>query len=263
MNRANAALAMTERGFGAQMGSHNMQLASFKARSASSTAYSGDEAGTQQRFNEGAELVNHGLLTVADAVAAGKGNRARTDINGAGFSTQMKAFSSAAQSKAQGGPGMTQTQAQEHLENVVSETDPAYLLSGNDREVEALMPAINRTLDKALQSGDSGRIGRALAAASRADDNLNRVSPQKAEKFAIGVPEKGIEGVNNRQIVVGGQRMTVKQATDFAKSGRMGDISDAFLNVRHEFGNRAGAAEGEDAAARRAEEERREAEGGG
>lgn len=255
---ANTALATLERGFGARMGSSAMRVAAFKARSASSTAYSGDEAGTMQRINEGAALLNAGLMTDADLVAAGKGNRARTDINGGGFSTQMAAFRNAAAAQrgavptdAQGnaiagyvaGEGMDATGAQAHLDTTLQEADPGDILAGNTRTIQALAPAMMRNVQRQLANATTVRpdgtrvvdlrhegLNRALGQVAGIQDNLNRTSPQKAAMFDNLVNGQMLPGDGN-----GGDLTVMQMVANAAGMAPDSRGIQNFLEVRKEY----------------------------
>jgi hypothetical protein len=236
------ALALLERGFGAQMGTDAMRVAAFRARAGSSTAYSGDAEGTAQRFNEGAALITDGLMTSADATAAGKGNRARTDINGSGFGTQITTFDNAVRNG-----GMSVAQAQDYLDNTLQEADPGDILAGNTRTITALAPSMMRNLNRQLAAAtttnadgstsvdlDHVGLNRALGQIAGIQDNLNRTSPQKAGMFA--------DLVNGIGMVHGGERgeaVTVRQMVETASTRQANEHGgQSFLEVRKEYGSR-------------------------
>lgn len=253
---AELALAQVERGFGATIGSDAMAMAAFKARAGSSTAYDpgikdGDsaevidekvQAATMQRINEGGALVARGLMTSADATAAGKGNRARVDISGRGFGGQIASFDAAATSIRNGGAGMTSVNndpnqaalsAQHYLDATLNEADPGDMLAGNTRTIQVMAPAMIRKLNRAVESGDQQAIDRSLGQIAGIQDNLNRTSPQKAAMFADTVNSKIYAGRDGAQI-------TVRQMVEGAAS------NETFLQVRKEYGT----ARGREAAAR-------------
>jgi hypothetical protein len=206
------------------------------------------------RVNEGAALINSGLMTAADATAAGKGNRARTDINGAGFSTQMKAFGAAAASMKSGGQGMTTQQAQGYLDTTLQESEPGDLLAGNTRTVQAMAPAMRRNLQNAIADRDAAgargdadayaehdvRVNRALGQIAGVQDNLNRTSPQKAAMFADGE-----NGVNSMMVArQDGSQVTVRQLVNEASTAPPDSRGvQEFLAVRKEYGNARAAAQ--------------------
>jgi len=250
---AERALAQLETGLGVQIGTGAMRVAAFKARAASSTAYSGNEAGTLQRINEGGALINAGLLTSTDTTAAGKGNRGRLDINGNGFGAQMTAFDAAAASLRAGGPGMTHAQAEAYLDETLGSADPGDLLAGNNRTVTAMAPAMIRRLKRELARATTTNVdgsvtvdvtheglNRSLGQIAGVQDNLNRTSPDKAALF---------DNLVNGQLVngdTGGTELTVMQMVNNAAT-RPPDARgiQAFLEVRKEYGSaRAAAAAG-------------------
>ncbi len=244
---AASALALLERGFGAQMGSDAMQVAAFKARAGSSTAYAGSEDGTAMRFNEGARLVQHGLMSAADATAAGKGNRGRLDISGNGFGAQMTQF----QAIADRGTDMTAAEASTYLDATLGSADPGDLLAGNNRTIEAMAPAMMRRLNGAIADRDASvargdttetvarhnqAVNRALGQVAGVQDNLNRTSPDKAALFA-----NMVNGVRLPDSMGG---ITVRAAVErasMAPADPTTGIQD-FLEVRKEYGSARGAA---------------------
>ncbi len=257
---AKMALAQSERGFASQMGTDVMAVTAFKARAGSGTAYDGSAEGQLLRINEGAALMNAGLLTRADATAAGKGNRARTDISGASFSTQMAAFSNAAAAlrgevptDASGkavkgyaaGKGMSTKGAELYLDSTAKEAEPGDILAGNSRTIEALGPAMMRRVEEATLSRDAAVTGgesdqtityrqqevdRALGAVAGMQDNLNRTSSHKAGMFADVVNGALVSDGN------GGQH-TVRAAVEAAAGRAAGPNGiQTFLEVRKEYG---------------------------
>jgi hypothetical protein len=269
-NDARNAMALLERGFGAQMGTEAMQVAAFKARAGSSTAYNsnpiGDETyeeaanrATMQRINEGAALVAQGAMTSADAVAAGKGNRARLDISGRGFGAQIGAFENAAQSMRNGGTGMDAGQAQQYIDETLQEAEPGDMLAGNTRTLSTMAPAMMRNLNSAVQAhneaianGESEQtifyrqqaVDRALGQIAGVQDNLNRTSPQKAGMFADMVNAQAMQ-VQTRERGV--QQTTVRaMVSEAANRDARPDGIQTFLEVRKEYGaaGRAAAAAG-------------------
>jgi len=259
-------LALLERGFGAQMGTEAMQVAAYKARASSSTAYNSnpmpkedgtmetyEEAAnraTMERFNEGAHLVSQGLMTSADAVAAGKGNRGRLDISGRGFGSQLTAFDEAVRSIQGGGGGMDAAQAQEYLDGTLQEADPGDMLAGNTRTISSMAPAMMRNLQSAVDAhnqsvanGDSEQtvmyrkqaVDRALGQVAGVQDNLNRTSPQKAAMFA--------DMVNGQVLQARGrdgdlQHTTVREMVNEAATRPAGENGiQTFLEVRKEYGS--------------------------
>lgn len=262
--QANFALGQLETGLGSRIGSDAMRVAAFKSRAASTTAYSGDAAGTQQRIDEGAALINAGLITALDATAAGKGNRGRVDISGNGFGNQMAAFTAAAQAQRAGGTGMTTVQAQQYLRQTLNGADPGDMLAGNTRTITALAPVMVEQLQTHIQQREAAGargdledydhwdllVNRSLGQIAGVQDNLNRTSPEKAGMFADQVNGQSVqhrnyedgnmENVTVRQLVEDAVNRTVDP---HAPGGTRG--IQTFLEVRKEYGKSSGRTQSE------------------
>ncbi|HSX43631.1 MAG TPA: hypothetical protein VLF59_06135 [Candidatus Saccharimonadales bacterium] len=275
--QAEQALTDLERGLGMNMGTEGMRVAAFRARNASSTAYDNNaqeitlpdgtrrmetqaeaaNRATAQRFNEGAALINDGLITSADATAFSRGNRARLDISGRGFGSTMNAYNTVAENLRAGGAGMTadnvnaNLSAQNFLDQTLNEADPGDMLAGNTRTIQAMAPAMRRNLDTQVRAATQADgtlniahegLNRALGQIAGIQDNLNRTSPQKAAMFA--------DSVNSLPVTIGtdGRRMTVRQMVNEAASRPPTTVIDpvtgiptagvqTFLDVRKEYSN--------------------------
>ncbi len=231
-DEALAAMTQMETSFGARMGSEALSVAAFKARAASTTAYSADDAGKLLMGQEGGALVKAGLMTVSDAAGAAKANRGRSDISAAGFVDTMKYMQKGADG------ALTLDDAHKHTKAAFDGADPREIVAGHANSVKAFAPVIHEEIDRAVASGDKTDIANAMAKAAGLYDTLASTSPKKAGEFATQVFGKTLLSAAHNPLYTkpGGTVMTVREIMEDYRSDPI------FLDRRREYSSAIAAA---------------------
>jgi hypothetical protein len=238
---ARQALAVTEAGLGARMGTDAMAVSAFKARAASGTGYAPGDY--EQIAQDGAGLMNRGLITNAEAMAAVKANQKRADINGVGAGTYLSFFDQvAARQKANPGtPLVSAGEAAALRSEALQGSGPGMVVGGRHEAVTALAPQMLDNLNQAFTSGDQVRIGRELAAVAGRYDAMSQVSPKNAEIMADLVMSQAIPSAGqytytnaqNQQVTANLANMNVQQITEMLRD------DEHFRTMRREYGGSA------------------------
>lgn len=223
-DKAKEALAELEAGYGAKMGTSSMRIAAFRARAASSTAYKAGDY--ESMFNDAASLANDGIMTDADTVAAFKQNKARSDINGAGFNDMLSQVGRSRENLKNGRGALSIGEADAIKDSALIGSEPRDIVAGRHESVTALAPRMMENLRTTVRSGDHDKMIDELASVAAKYDAMSSISPKKAQIMRDHIMSQKLDIVNDR-----GEQMTVQEVmnSDLVR----GD--NRFLELRREY----------------------------
>ncbi|GEM_PF-2184806 len=237
--RALDSLGAMEASFGAMIGTPASRAAAFRARAMSATAYGVDpmnpDATYQQMFRDAADMVNSGLMTEADTIAAFKQNKSRADISGFSFMDGIRQVQETRKSGT-----VTSEQAKKLRKSALAGSRPGEILAGRHETVTALAPEMTAQLNAAVESGDQTAVMQELAALAGKYDAMASISPKNAKIMADNVFGQTLKSAGDKleyriKDAAGNptdQTMTIRQMIEAFRN------NSQFLDLRREYAAR-------------------------
>ena len=221
--QATTALSTIEKNFGARIGSSSMQVAAFKARSSSVSAYAATpedpNAGLKELYQDGGNLIRNGLISSTAATQAVKANKARPDISAASFGDIKNQFESTAQS----GQNLSIDQANDLKDSALRGAGPGEFIGAHANSVKSLAPRVYENLNKAVTAGDQKQANIELAKIDNIYMALGQGSPKNAQEFSEDVLTKPVRTST-------GQVISVREAIELSRN------NTDFKNIKAGFG---------------------------
>ena len=200
-----------------------MQVAAFKARSSSVSAYAATpedpNAGLKELYQDGGNLIRNGLISSTAATQAVKANKARPDISAASFGDIKNQFESTAQS----GQNLSIDQANDLKDSALRGAGPGEFIGAHANSVKSLAPRVYENLNKAVTAGDQKQANIELAKIDNIYMALGQGSPKNAQEFSEDVLTKPVRTST-------GQVISVREAIELSRN------NTDFKNIKAGFG---------------------------
>jgi hypothetical protein len=196
--RAESAVAGLQTNFGAQLGTDAMRVAAYKSLLNSKTSYQDPDGTNEQQnleniINDGAQLMNDGLITATDATSFVKQRADRADRSGIGFGSLQNAFETA-QTRIQHGaaagnaanPLITQSEARNLRREALFGTQAGGIVGGRHEAVSALSGVMRDDTEEASTHLDNSIVAATAAGITNQADEIAHAQAGNAAIAAGG-----------------------------------------------------------------------------
>jgi hypothetical protein len=218
MKQAHDALGEIEYGYGAQIGSTISKATAYRARAASNKGY--DVGGMEQpdyaeriyqaAFTDAAMQVNSGAMSLSDAAAVIKSNKAQPALSGIGFGAAMAQIDKTAKAM-KGGERrpealVTSADAKALANDVLKGSSPGEIMQGRHESINALAPyMIDNVKEKVMiarSTGNYQEMDTQLANLANIYDELGRSSPLKQQAMAKVMSETVVDPTTRQDFTI-------------------------------------------------------------